>query len=89
VSNDGDVTTTAWRVTGNMRDAAEVIGRLEIDDKWTPGLMMARFDGSRVWIEYAPEGFGRDVLNEGGEIIETIYDASDIRARFPDVVAWG
>ena len=83
-SDDGDGHYSAWRVTGKMRDAAEVVGRLELGAHENDG-MVAVFQNRHVSVERAPEGFWIDVLDDDGEILET--KSADL-ALFPAVAAW-
>jgi hypothetical protein len=92
VSNDGDEHYTAWRIDADVRRAAAFIGRLEIGEG-RDTLYVARLytqgGDNTVAIEPAPEGFGRVVVDDEGEVVEVIYDAAEIAAAHPDVVAWG
>ena len=36
----------------------------------------------------APVDFGCVVFDDEGELVEVRYDETDIKARFPDVMAW-
>ena len=83
-SDDGDGHYSAWRVTGKTRDAAEVVGRLELGAHENDGMVVV-FQNRHVSVERAPERFWIDVLDDDGALIET--KAAD-PALFPAVVAW-
>ena len=82
-SDDGDGHYSAWRITGKMRDAAKVVGRLELGDR-RDSPDVAVFHNRHVSIERAPEGFWINVMDDDGDLIET--KAAD-PALFPAVVA--
>ena len=82
-SDDGDGHYSAWRITGKTRDAAEVVGRLELGDR-RDSPDVAVFQNRHVSVERAPEGFWIDVLDDDGELLET---KSADPALFPAVVA--
>lgn len=63
VSDNGDGENSAWKVTGRMRDAAKVIGHLEIG---TAG-KIARFFEKRIVCESIPDNFW--VENSNGDFM--------------------
>lgn len=77
-----DVTNSVWKFTGKLRDAAEVIGRLEL---FRNGDSVAVLTGYHIEVEPMPHGFFKGVKpDEDGEPTEFEPDLE----AFPDVVAW-
>jgi hypothetical protein len=76
-----DVTNAVWKFTGELRDAAEVVGRLYVGTREK----MAVLSGTHIEIEQPADDLmiGKGEPNEDGEFDEFEFNA----AAHPDVVA--
>lgn len=78
IFDDGDGHYDAWRICGNMKEAARKLGQLHLSGGRFSREGVAIYHGGAVSIQEAPEGFW--IESEDESIPDT--------AKFPEVVAW-
>jgi hypothetical protein len=80
IFDDGDGHYSTWKVDGGMRDATKTLAFLHFK-QGNHEIRVCTICGSCETIECPPEGFGRDIKDDAGEILEVIYDPAEIPER--------